>query len=163
MSVLSLQNIVSALKQYSSRYKWLDVFAHQVRELRRPSGQNFLTVGNDLYHVQVGSDWLEVRVYPDKGVARFSLANSELSGTSIGAVSGAALGALIGASTSSKGPEGTILGLLMGGLVGAAVGNAVSQPDENRIMTLRYDPTTVGWQVYHGPYIQWAKEALRPG
>lgn len=59
-----------------------------------------------------------------------------------------------------KGPEGLVLGLLLGGLLGAAIGNQV---DENRIMTLHYEPATRDWRVYHGPYIEWAKEALRPG
>ena len=164
MSVLSLADIVRVLKQYSARYRWLDVFSHQIREFqigkltRPPADIKIFQTGEDQYRAEVGSEHLDLRMYPSKGVVRCSLGSGQI--TSSSALTGAALGALVGMGVQSKGPEGLVLGLLLGGLIGAAIGN---QADENRIMTLRYEPTTRDWRVYHGPYIEWAKEALRPG
>jgi hypothetical protein len=166
MNMVSLQDVANVLRQYRNRYRWLDVFTHQVREFRSPSQTQFLRIDNNHYYVDVGAELLELRIYPEKGVVRFSLAgrHEAIAGATI---TGAALGAIVGAGVpASKGPEGVILGLLLGGLLGAAVGNAATaanEANENRIMTLRYEPRTEKWQVYHGPYVQWAKEALRPG
>jgi hypothetical protein len=166
MNMVSLQDVANVLRQYSNRYRWLDVFTHQVRELRSPSQTQFWRIDNNHYYVDVGTERLELRIYPEKGVVRFSLAGRPEAIVGA-AITGAALGALVGAGVrSSTGPEGVILGLLLGGLIGAAVGNAAieaAKANENRIMTLRYEPRTEKWQVYHGPYVQWAKEALRPG
>jgi hypothetical protein len=158
MNVISLPDIARVLKQYSERYRWLDVFAYQVSELRGQSGLKFFKQGENRFSAQVGTDQLDLQMYPDKGVVRFSLGTGQPESSDV--VAGAAIGAMVGLGVRPKGPEGLILGLLLGGLVGAALGN--NRVDENRIMTLRYDPATASWRVYHGPYIQWAKEALRP-
>ena len=159
MSVLSLVDIVRVLKKYSARYRWLDVFSHQIRELNQPpTDLKIFPTGEDQYRVAVGSEQLDLRMYRSKGVVRCSLGSGQVKSSS--AITGAALGAMFGVGVQPKGPEGLVLGLLLGGLLGAAIGNQV---DENRIMTLHYEPATRDWRVYHGPYIEWAKEALRPG
>jgi hypothetical protein len=162
MNVISVHDIVGVLQQYSARYRWLDVFTFQVRELVAPTNDvAFFQLGEDHYRVGIGAQQLDLRVYRARRVARWALATAQQA-TNAAALTGAAIGAALGAGTRPKGPEGMILGLLLGGLVGVAVGHAAEQPNENRIMTLRYEPD-IGWRVYHGPYLQWAKEALRPG
>lgn len=163
MKMVSLRDIANVLRQYNKRYRWLDVFTHQVLEFRSPSYLKFIQIDGSHFSVEVGAERLEFRTYPEKGIVRFSLAGRhEVVPGAV--ITGAAIGALIGAGIdSAKGPEGVILGLLLGGLIGAAVGNTAQDVNENRIMTLRYEPVTAKWQVYHGPYVQWAKEALRPG
>ena len=158
MSVISLADIVRVLKQYGARYRWIDVFSHQIKELIEPTNFKFFPNGEDQFCVQVGSEQLDLQMYRSKGVVRCSLGSGPV--TSSAAITGAALGAMVGVGMQPKGPEGLVLGLLLGGLIGAALGN---QADENRIMTLRYEPATRAWRVDHGPYIAWAKEALRPG
>jgi hypothetical protein len=158
MSVISLADIVRVLKQYGGRYRWLDVFSHQIRELIEPTDLRFYPNGDNQFCVQIGTERLDLQMYRNKGVARCSLGSGQVG--SSGAITGAAVGAMVGVGIQPKGPQGLVLGLLLGGLLGAALGN---QADENRIMTLHYDPHTRAWRVYHGPYIEWAKEALRPG
>jgi len=158
MSMISLADIVGVLKQYGARYRWLEVFSHQLKELIAPTDFEFFPNGEDQFRVQVGSEQLDLQMYRSKGVVRCSLGSGPV--TSSAAITGATIGAMVGVGTQPKGPEGLVLGLLRGGLIGAALGN---QADENRIMTLRYEPTTRAWRVYDGPYIAWAKEALRPG
>jgi hypothetical protein len=162
MTMLALADVVHVLQQYRSRYRWLDLFAYQVRELVDPSGVQFTQAGKDLLRVGVGGEQLELRMYPNKGVVRCSLATDPRA-ASTGAIVGAAFGAMVGAGARTKGPEGMVLGLLLGGLVGATLDQRAREPDENRIMTLGYEPDTRKWRVYHGPYMAWAKEALRPG
>lgn len=158
MNVISLHDIARVLKQYSERYRWLDVFSHQVSDLRAQApGIKFFKQGENYFRAEVGTDHLDLQMYPGKGVVRFSLGTGQPESNDV--VAGAAIGAMVGLGVRPKGPEGLILGLLLGGLVGAALGNHV---DENRIMTLRYDPATASWRIYHGPYVHWAKEALRP-
>jgi len=158
MSVISLADIVRVLRQYGARYRWLDVFSHQIRELIEPTDLRFFPNGENQFRVQVGPEQLDLQMYRSKGVVRCSLGSGQV--TSSAAITGAAIGAMVGVGMQPKGPEGLVLGLLLGGLIGAALSN---QADENRIMTLRYEPSTRAWRVYHGPYIEWAKEALRPG
>lgn len=162
MNMLSLAEIVRVLKQYRGRYRWLDLFAAQVQELMEPSEYKFFNTGDKQYRVKVGADLLDLMVYPGKSVIRCSLGAEEqpLAGS---AATAAAFGALLGGSSRPKGPEGLVLGVLLGGLVGATLGGQLEVPNENRIMILRYEPSTGSWGVYHGPYVQWAKEALRTG
>lgn len=163
MNMISFSDIVRVLQQYGGRYRWLDVFTHQVLELAQPTGDlRFYPLGDDQFRVQIGDVQLDVKVYQGKGVIRCSLAAAAAT-PKTSSVPLAALGAVIGAAVRSTGPAGMILGLLIGGLVGNAIDNESEKPNENRIMTLRYHPETGQWLVYHGPYVQWAKEALRPG
>jgi hypothetical protein len=159
MSVISLADIIRVLRQYHARYRWLDVFSYQLRELNEPTDLQFFPTGENQFRVQVGTEQLDLQMYRNKGVVRCSLGSGQV--TSTAAIAGAAIGAMVGAGIQPKGPEGLVLGLLLGGLMGAALGSQAA--DENRIMTLRYEPATQAWRVYHGPYIGWAKEALRPG
>jgi hypothetical protein len=164
MSVISLADIIRVLRQYHARYRWLDVFSHQIRELHEPTHLQFFPTGENQYRVQVGSEQLDLQMYRRKGVVRCSLGSGQI--PSSAAIAGAAVGAIVGAGIQPKGPEGLVLGLLLGGLMGAALGSQAGDTqgaDENRVMTLRYEPATQAWRVYHGPYIGWAKEALRPG
>ena len=160
MSAITVTDIYGVLDSYKSRYKWLDVFVDDVPELANAEAITLLPVGTNHYRVMHGNRQLELKVYPKRSVARFSLAPAlEFTPAVVG---GAVLGALVGVAARPKGPEGLILGLLLGGLAGAAADQA-AKPDENSIMTLRFDEETAAWRVYHGPYLQWAKEALRPG
>src|SRR5258708_6805201 len=153
MNLLSLSEINRVLKKYRARYRWLDVFVSQVRELNEPSALHVASLGENQYRARLGADRLDFKVYPEKGVARFSLGQPRQQGGATGAATGAALGALIGATARPKHPEGMILGLLIGGLVGAALENQADQPNVNRIMTLKYDTVREQWNVYHGPYV----------
>jgi hypothetical protein len=158
MSVVNLADIGTVLRRFENRYRWLDVFVQDVRELQQ-GNHRIQQIGENLYRAQLDDGALDLQVYPDRGVARFSLARGPDLGPMLGL---AALGAILGVAARPKGPEGLVLGVLVGGLMGAAVADRRADPDENRIMTLRFEPSD-GWKVYAGPYRGWAKEALSPG
>jgi hypothetical protein len=157
--VISLHDIAAVLRRYRGRYQYLDVFSHHVRELCGPTPTAALhPLGGNRYGANVGSDHLDLETYPGKGIVRCSLSTSQPRSNDV--VAAAAIGALVGLGARPKSPDGLILGMLLGGLAGAALGK--NEIDENRVMTLRYEPTSNSWRVYHGPYLQWAKAALRP-
>ncbi len=152
---VTLTDIASVLIRWESRYRWVDLFASDVVELVE-NAPVFLKVDENRYQVQVGESLLELIVYPSENIARFEIARPR-----VGAATGALVGAVIASSNASRPRElqDTVLGLLIGGLIGAAVDRAA---DETRIMPLAFDPATHDWRVYHGPYLNWAKSALRP-
>jgi len=123
-------------------------------------------VDDDTWRTAVGDQVLQVQIYPDRHLARFELIRDKKA-TSNGAIIGAAAGATLGAAIAGleKGgsaPAGAVFGLLVGGLLGAAVGAMADQPGVPRkVLTLRYDENAEQWRVYHGPYVSWAKGALR--
>jgi hypothetical protein len=158
MKRLGVADIARVLRQYDGRYRWLDVFADQVRELVSPvEGIAIRSTGPEQYIVQTPTEALDVHLDRARNVARWSLsAKPEEREWIPGALVGAVLGGLIASDERRKRPEDIVLGMLVGGLLGNAM-----DPDRNRIMTLRYEPKTQRWQVYNGPYVQWAKEALK--
>jgi hypothetical protein len=168
--MITVADIKDILQRYQGRYVWLDVLVSDVRELRTESDLRWRRAGEDRWEVSVDGETLQMDVDDDEGVARFRMAPAINPGA--GAATGAALGAILGAAIAAgvrKGaaaPENTILGLLVGGLAGGVVGNLAAQqpvPDENRILTLRFDRSQGEWRVYHGPLVNWAKEALYVG
>lgn len=155
---LTLADIAQVLRDYRARYRWLDVFPAEVKEIVE-NAQIFHALPQNTYRVNVGEDQLEMRHYPDSGIVRFCLV--ENSAVPLAALAGAA----IGASSSNRKPkdvENVILGLLIGGLMGAAIDKVNKTPDENRIMTLAFDHQTGNWRAYEGPYAAWARAALKP-
>lgn len=161
MNQLQLRDIVSALQAFRVSFGYLDVFVKDVTELARGDSV-FRALGSDRFRTDAGGTALEMELFRDKSVARFKLADP----TSVvaGVVLGSAAGALMGIAVESRpqAPSGLILGLLLGGLLGAAAGAAVSDARvPRRVLTLRYDPNDGKWKAYHGPYLDWAKEALR--
>lgn len=157
MKSLSVTDVARVLRQYHGRYRWLDVFASQVRELVSPTeGVSIRHMSNDQYQVYVAGEILDLQLDQRRNVARWALANAPKSDSGSGTLVGAAVGGLVATDGRRKGPEDLIFGVLVGALVGSAL-----DPDRNRIMTIHYDSTAQRWKVYNGPYVQWAKEALR--
>ncbi len=165
MSQLRLKDIVSVLDSYGKDFGFLDVFASDVAEFRdNPSV--FSRIDANSYRAEVEGRALHMQIFRDKHVARFNLITHESTDVAGGALAGATVGALIGAAVDStnrkQSPAGVIFGLLLGGFLGAAASQTPSTTRPTRqVLTLRYDPTDQQWKVYHGPYLGWAKEALR--
>jgi len=165
MRELRLSDIASVLLSRRGDFVALDVFANDVAEI---AGQEavFMPVGPDQYQADVTGTKVDVQIFRDRNIARFTLAqpNDSLAGGALGAAAGALSGALFGGAVENRqqSPTGSIFGLLIGGLLGAAVGHALTgQRVPRQILTLRYDRNEGQWKVYHGPYLGWAKEALR--
>jgi hypothetical protein len=168
--VISLVDIVAALDQYATRYRWIDVRIADVAELQDPATTGaFQPSGPRQWTTQVRGRTLNLEIFPDLGVARFGAGgpNAPAADQGAGMIGGAALGAVLGAALSSRRDvqTGAVLGLLIGGLMGAA---AEKGPDDSRVMTIRFDAPAGRWRVYQGPYHAWAKQALwapapRPG
>lgn len=166
MSELRLKDIVRVLNSFGKEFGLLDVFASDIAELRdQPSV--FVPLDANNYRAVVDGAALNMQIFRDKNVARFNLITDESTDVRGAVLAGATVGALIGAaidSTSRKQvPAGVIFGLLLGGFLGGA---AASQSQSTvrptrQVLTMRYDPTDQQWKVYHGPYLGWAKEALR--
>lgn len=161
----SLENVAGVLRRYAGRYEFLDAFADDVDELRNGTlaATTDAQTGPAELVFQTSAGRLVMMLFPEQGIARFRLGEP---GTPRGnkdqVAPSAALGALVGAavSSASKAKEdllgGLIVGMLVGGLLGAA-----SQPIE-RVLALRFDPTSGEWQVYDGPLLRWAKRTLHP-
>lgn len=164
---LRVQNIVDVLRKYANRYRWLDVFASEVLELTEPSDLTFAPTGQDVYQLVSGGQPVELVLDRSRNLARFRLIKEAdlLSGALVGAGLGALLGTAVTSAARSH-PAGILLALLVGGLMGAGIaaaqGDGEVPADDNRILTLSFEPEQRGWQVYHGPYRDYAKEALHP-
>lgn len=167
MSALHLKDIVGVLRSFQAEFGFLDVFASDVAEISQQQPV-FSRQDPDKYRTTVEGTALQLQMFTDKNVARFSLVEDNTAGLVGGAIAGATVGALVGASldsaTRGQSPAGLIFGLLLGGFLGVAAGHAatsaVARPPR-QVLTLRYDPRDRQWKVYHGPYLGWAKEALR--
>lgn len=161
---LHIRDIVEVLKQYKDRYRWLDVFASEVQELTAPTKTKFSKISDNVYQLVHTNQPVELVLDRERDLARFRLLKDV--DPLQGAVIGAGIGALVVAATSRTNPTGMLLGLLVGGLIGAGIASALGeeepQIDENRILTLSFEPQQKGWKVYHGPYRDYAKEALYP-
>ncbi len=165
MSELNLKDIVSVLRTHKAEFGFLDVFTRDVTEIAQQQ-RVFASLAPDLFRVSVDGTAIQLQLFRDKSVARFSLVEDNTAQLLGVAAAGAALGALAGATLDSsnrtQAPTGLIFGLLLGGVLGAAAGHAASATRPPRpVLTLRYDPVQRHWKVYHGPYLGWAKEALR--
>lgn len=162
MSELRLRDIASALQSFRNEFGYLDVFVKDVAELARNEAVFRPVTGTTQFRAYGGGAELEMQLFPDKKIARFSLAepNPALLGVALGSVAGALIGSAL--ETSRQSPEGVIFGLLLGALLGHAAGVAMAGARlPRRVLTLRYDPRDGQWKAYHGPYLGWAKEALR--
>lgn len=163
MSQLSLRDIASVLEEYRTDFGFLDVFADDVVEIAEKR-QVFTSVGEDRFRTRVGNRDLDLRMFRDKNVARFHLtpenANA-IGGFLAGAAAGAALGAVADSDNRRQAPAGVIFGLLLGGILGGVAGASTVSRPARAVLTLRYDASAGEWRVYHGPYLSWAKEALR--
>lgn len=153
----TLHDIATVLDQRRRSYRWLDVFASDIEELKPTSGHPFHHSLDGGYLTQVGDYTLRMSLLTDTNVARFELvANPSSAGITGAAITGAVLGgAIAGQGRRSDVPAGMIFGMLVGGLLGA-----MATAPAKQIMTLRFDPVDSRWDIYHGPYIGWAKEAL---
>ena len=158
--MIELPDIVEILRERRQSYRYLDVFAKDVRELQAGSASRFRQVDADTFATEVDNSTLLMRMDSNLGVARFEIAgDSVLAAGAVGALAGAAIGAAVGAGgRSSDVPANALFGVLIGGLVGAAAGAAVRP---NRVVTLVFDDASRSWRLYTGPYAQWAKEAMR--
>jgi len=166
--MLSLPNVSSALRLYRGRYEYLDVFADDVAELASDARTRPLTLtGDGRAAIDVSGTRLFVQLFPEKGIARFRLAD-ELSSvaskpgeSSSGGAPAVAPDAIETArSNASRLKEGLLGGLIVGMLVGTAAG-AEAQPVE-RVLALEFDSEKDVWRAYDGPYLRWAKRALQP-
>jgi len=166
--MLSLPNVSSALRHYRGRYEYLDVFADDVAELASDAWPQALTVtGDGQAAIDVSGIRLFVRLFPEKGIARFRLADqlssvvSKAAESSSGGAPAISPDAIETArSNASQLKEGLLGGLIVGMLVGTAAG-AEAQPVE-RVLALEFDSERDTWRAYDGPYLRWAKRALQP-
>jgi hypothetical protein len=115
----------------------------------------------------VGTQPVELVLDSSRNQARFRLLKE--ADLVSGAIAGAGVGALVGIAVTTVArshPAGILLALLVGGIIGAGVAAGQADEelfvDENRILTLAYEPEDHNWQVYHGPYRDYAKVALHP-
>ena len=146
-------DVVSVLTQYEKRYRFLDVFADDLEDLKEVQW-----IGTEAtFRANVGGRTL-VAQNLEGGVLRLSL---EAGGALEGALVVGALGAMIGAASKTK--DGALAGLALGMLVGALAGSGQSNnPDMNRIMALRFEPLQRQWVLYDGALLPWAKDHLLP-
>ena len=162
----SLNDITNVLEVYKDQFGCLDVFADNVAEIAQQRAI-FEKLGVDLFRIQVAGRNLELQMFRDKNVARFHVSNDAPSNNTLGgAFAGAAAGGLFGATSDAgnkrEAPSGIVFGLLLGAFLGGVADSAMtSERRPRQVLTLRYDPSDGQWKVYHGPYLQWAKEALR--
>src|SRR5437868_5677723 len=102
MTAVSILDVARALRDFETRYRWLDIFADQVRELVSPSSDvYFFDSGSGQYRVELGEYCLDLRIYLKRGVARWSLSDPQYIAEGR-AVPRAALGALIGSEERSR-------------------------------------------------------------
>ena len=149
--MIRLEDIISALQRYSTRYRFLDVLAADIEDLTTAPWQ-VAAPGQDVTATPVPMRAQDL----GNGVLRFSLevAAAEQFGP---AAAGAAVGAALGASTKRDG--GALAGMFLGMLVGAIVGETTKM---NRVMALRFDAAESKWSVYDGPLLNVAKDRLAP-
>jgi len=163
MSELRLRDIVQVLKDYRATFGFLDVLAGDVSEIARGEPL-FTALGDDRFRADIGGAGLELQMFRDKNVARFNLVRDN-AGVIGGVLAGAAAGGLVGGAVDAddrrNAPAGLIFGLLLGGLLGGVAGAAATPRPPRQVLTLRYVPEEGVWRVYHGPYLNWAKEAVR--
>lgn len=163
MKNLTLRDIVQVLRDYRAEFGFLDVLASDVEEIAAEK-PIFTTTAPDHFRTQVDGTTLELQMFREKQVARFNLA-PDASGVLGGVVAGAAAGGLLGgvadAEDRRQAPAGLIFGLLLGGILGGALGASATPRPPRQVLTLRYDPAEATWRIYHGPYLKWAKEAVR--
>lgn len=165
-----LQDIANALQLYRGRYEFLDAFVDDIDEIRNRTIGDVAALVQAGAHpqlaVQFAAEPFFVQLFPEQGIARFRLdqAGPRANGERIAA--GAAIGGLLGTvvtaalSAASDKKEGLLGGLVLGMLVGGALGVA-AQPVE-RVLALQFDPATLGWRLYDGPLLRWAKRTLQP-
>lgn len=170
--MLTLSRIAAVLRLYASRFKYLDVFADDIQEVRTGVFQNSAVLVSEgpptRVVLSVDGRQLAARIYEDQGIIRFSrptTAPTTRSGdqAAAGALIGGALGTAIGHASEAK--EGALGGLLLGVLAGALIGGAGQRPPARRaekVLALRYDEQVGDWVVYSGPLLPWAKQALEP-
>jgi hypothetical protein len=166
MSQLHLNDVVNVLVAYKEHFGYIDVFADSVVELAEQHAV-FESLGSDRFRTLVTGRSLELQMFRGKNVARFHLnddtmRNNVLGGALAGAAAGGLFGAVADSGSKRQEPAGVVFGLLLGAVLGSVAGSAV--PGERRprhVLTLRYDAGDGQWKVYHGPYLNWAKEALR--
>lgn len=153
--MISLNAIESVLRQYAARYRFLDVFAEDVKGLDSVP----LEKHGDCY-ISRGTTRLRIKVLPS-GVIRFSLVPSGTPGTvdnGVPMLVGAALGAALGAASRKEGA--VLIGMGIGLLVGALASEG--PPRMNRVMALRNEEGTENWHVFDGPLLGLAKKSLAP-
>lgn len=163
MSPLRLRDIANVLDTHREDFGFLDVFADNVAEIAQQEPV-FNQVSEDQFRAHVDDQALELRLFRDKNVARFNLVRDNaglFGGMLVGAAAGAALGGVVDSEDRRQAPAGVIFGLLLGGIIGGVVGAAASSKPPRQVLTLWYDADEQQWKVYHGPYLRWAKEALR--
>lgn len=160
---LRIAEIANVLERYKDRYLWLDVFASEVLELTERTSQVFRETGKDTYQTIARGQAIQVMLDRSRNLARFRLLPEKdvLEKAILGAATGVLVSTLM---PSLRSPTGIVLGLLVGGFVGASFASPARERivDENRILTLSYDPEKELWEVYHGPYRDFAKVALHP-
>lgn len=161
--MLQLRDIANVLRGYRKRYRYLDVFADDVEELRQKTLADCATVlqrePQPMVSVPVDDDLLVIELYPSQGIARCRLDDSYAAPTHAvdGAILGSILGSLLGAATSIK--EGLLGGLVLGMLVGGVIG--ATQPVE-RVLAMQFEPEKKSWRLYDGPLLRWAKRTMEP-
>jgi hypothetical protein len=164
-----LADISGVLTQYRTRYKYLDAFVDDVDEfslsLPVPGLEVVRQVPRLVVVMPAGAQLVAMELYKKQGIARFWLATATGQGSVAPAAGGgAALGALLGAaigSASSK-KEGLLGGLILGMLAGGLVGAAVAPSAPERVLAMRFEPSTQEWVLYDGPLLRWAKKAIAP-
>lgn len=162
--MLQLQDIANVLRAYGDRYRYLDVFADDIRDLPQAMEGTRATVVQREPHlvlaVPMNGDSLLIELYPPQGIARCRLGAIQEQGVEARAamILGGTMGALLGAASATK--EGLLGGLVLGMLVGGLVGGM--QPPVDRVLAMQFDPANESWRLYDGPLLRWAKRTMQP-
>lgn len=164
--MLTFNDLAQGLNKFRDRYQAIDVFADDVSELVQANpipGLSFDPENPNLgmFRSPDGQAYT-FRLFPERGVLRFSKLKKEAppqSGSAVaGALAGAAAGTIL-AAKNKKG-EGAAVGLLLGLLVGAALESEAPASRPQRIFTMRFDPTSRKWLAYDGGLVVWAANEL---
>ena len=171
---LGLDDLVTALEMFGTRYHAVDVFANDLREVsailrhRLPAG--VIRAGKfwrRFFIKRNGKNYVLDLIW-GTGVARLArkeTAPEQGSLPSRGAttVAGGFAGAAIAAAASKKGsawPAGLLLGLLVGNALEKHSTTASQQVVPRYVFTLRFDPDSQEWHAYDGGLTDWMKSAL---
>jgi hypothetical protein len=156
---MSLAQIALALDRYGGTYDVFEVFADDVEELHMlqrgehlPTELEAKAQGRDLLF-QVNHVPYRLALREKSAVARITRGGIAEDGVSDFQVFGRMISSAVGHATLSKG-EGWIPGLFLGVL---AAPPADPQQQE-RSVTVRYNPREQQWRAYGGPMSQWLRQ-----
>jgi hypothetical protein len=156
---LSLDDLVRGLEHFGARYKALDVFARDIKELVRAAREDRLgdlhpVQGEPAFVFERGGHRYKLRFHP-LGIARLTRAKDEPPGPADPPVAQGLLAPHFGATALDNALPAAVLGFL----VGDTLGDAADAP--RRVFTMTFDPISGEWHAYGGPLAKLLREKRR--